>query len=189
MSTELSKRFDEAAEAIRAIPLHLEGSIAHAADILTEAVRQRRGIFLFGNGGSACDAQHIAAEFVGRFAMERHGFRAEALNADSAVLTALGNDYGYEAVFARQLEAKAAARDVAVALSTSGDSANVVTGLSKAREMQMTTIALTGRRGGKCAEFADVLLNVPADTTAHVQQGHVAIYHVLCEWVEQAVAT
>jgi D-sedoheptulose 7-phosphate isomerase len=183
----IRERFAQAAEAIREAGQRLAPRIARAAEIILEAYRAGGGVLLFGNGGSAADAQHIAGELVGRLLVERRPLRAEALTTDTSVLTALANDYGYEAVFARQIEAKGRPGDVAVALSTSGDSPNVATGLAKAREMSMKTIALTGRGGGRCAEHADVLLDVAAETSPRIQEAHAVIYHTICELVERGL--
>lgn len=180
-------RFQQSAEVIRLTAEHLSARIAQAAAVIIASCRAGGGVFLFGNGGSAADAQHIAGELVGRFLKERKAIRAEALTANTSVLTCLANDYNYELIFARQLEANARAGDVAVGLTTSGNSPNVIAALAKARQMGIKTIALTGQGGGKCAALADVLLDVPAAFTPHVQQAHMAIYHVLCECVELAL--
>jgi D-sedoheptulose 7-phosphate isomerase len=142
-------------------------------------------VLIFGNGGSAADAQHIAGELVGRFFLERPAYRAVALTTDTSVLTAVGNDYGFDQVFARQVEALGRVGDVAIALSTSGNSANVVEGLKQARKQGMRTIAFTGEGGGKCRDLADVLLMAENDQSPRIQEVHVAAYHVLCELVER----
>lgn len=188
MTDEISQRFDDAAHTIQATGQALAGPIARAVELLVESYRRGGGVLLFGNGGSAADAQHIAGELVGRFLLERRGLRAIALSADAAVMTSLANDYGYEAVFARQVEAHGRPGDVAIGISTSGNSANVVEGLRKARQLGLKTIALTGAGGGACAELADVLLAVPDKHTPRIQQAQQVIYHVLCELVENAIA-
>ena len=167
---------------------HLGGRIAQSAELIIAAYRSGGGVFLFGNGGSAADAQHIACELVGRFLTERRALRAQALSADTSVLTALANDYDYEMVFVRQIEASARPGDVAIALSTSGDSPNVVAALERARRMGLKTIAITGCGGGKCAQAADILLDVPSKLTPRVQETTAIIYHVICQLVENAVA-
>jgi D-sedoheptulose 7-phosphate isomerase len=182
------RRFAESAASTAAAGEALAGKIAQAVGMIVECYRTGGGVLLFGNGGSAADAQHIAGELVGRFLRERRALRAQALSTDSSVLTCLGNDYGFETIFARQIEAAARCGDVAIALSTSGNAANVVAGLRRARELGCRTIALTGRGGGLCAGLADVLLDVPASLTPRVQEAHVVIYHVLCELVESALA-
>jgi D-sedoheptulose 7-phosphate isomerase len=186
--SKIQQRFDESVEVAGATREQLPGRIAEAVEMMVAAYREGGGVFVFGNGGSAADAQHIVGELVGRFLAERKAFRAEALSANASTLTSLANDYGYEQVFARQLEGVGRAGDVAVGLSTSGNSANVAAGLAKAREIGMKTIAMTGTDGGKCGEFADVLLNVPSDSTPRIQEAHTIIYHVLCELIEQALA-
>jgi len=188
MIDEIRRLFDDSVRGTAAAGEKLAGPIARAAEVLIDCCRAGGGVFLFGNGGSAADAQHIAGELVGRFLKERRGLKAQALTTDTSILTAVGNDYGFESVFARQLAACAAAGDVAVGISTSGDSPNVAAGLRKAREMGLRTIALTGAGGGRCAEFADVLLAVPETLTPRIQEAHVVIYHVLCELLERAVA-
>ena len=188
MEQRIRKRFDESVSLARMAAEHLVGRIAQAAGVVTEALRAGRAVYVFGNGGSAADAQHMACELVGRFLVDRPAYRAEALSADVATLTSIANDYGYEAVFARPLAGKACPGDVAVALSTSGNSANVVAALAEARRIGCKTIALTGSGGGRCAELADVLLDVPGHVTPRVQEVHQIIYHVLCELVEEALA-
>jgi len=167
---------------------HLADRIAQAAELIIAAYKADRGVFLFGNGGSAADAQHIACELVGRFLKERRALKAQALSANPAVLTAIANDSDYAMVFARQLQAGARAGDVAIGLSTSGNSPNVVEALRLACGMGLKTIAITGRGGGRCAEVADVLLDVPSDLTPRIQESTVIIYHVICELVENAVS-
>ena len=185
MTDEIRDRFDAAARTIQDTGRAIAGDIARAVELILRSYRNGGGVLLFGNGGSAADAQHVAGELVGRFLKERRALRAVSLAADAAVLTSLANDYGYEAVFARQIGALGRAGDVAIGISTSGNSPNVVAGLAKARELGMATIALTGAGGGACAALADVLLAVPETHTPAVQQAHQVIYHVLCEMVER----
>ena len=188
MTDEIHQRFDESLAVLRGSRDHLAGRIAEAVDLIVAAYRSGRGVLVFGNGGSAADAQHIAGELVGRFLKERRPLRAEALSANTSILTALANDYDFDVVFARQIEASARPGDVAIALSTSGNSANVVAALARARQLGCRTIALTGDGGGRCAELADVLLDVPSKITPRIQESHVVIYHIICEWVEKAIA-
>jgi D-sedoheptulose 7-phosphate isomerase len=145
-------------------------------------------LMAFGNGGSAADAQHLAAELVGRFARDRRPLAALALSADTSVLTAIANDTSYNRVFARQIEALGRRGDVAFAISTSGTSRNVVAGLESARQLGLTTVALTGRDGGTVARLADVHVNVPETSTARVQEVHRTLLHVICELLEDAAA-
>ena len=158
--------------------------IAEVAGDLADAARRRRRIFLFGNGGSAADAQHLAAEFVGRFKLERPGLPAIALTVNTSCLTAIANDSSYDLVFARQLEALAAAGDVAIGISTSGNSANVVRAIECANEGGLATIGLTGRNGGKLRLVAQQCICAPSSDTARIQEMHILVGHILCEIVE-----
>ncbi len=187
MKDIISKRFEEAASAVRLTGEHLGSRIAEAVKLIVASYKAGGGVFTFGNGGSAADAQHIAGELVGRFMKNRPAMRAEALSANVALITCIANDYSYEAIFSRQLEANARPGDVAIGLSTSGNSLNVLAGLAKAREMGLKTIAMTGSGGGKCAALADVLLDVPSKVTPRVQEAHAVIYHIICELVEVTI--
>jgi D-sedoheptulose 7-phosphate isomerase len=162
-------------------------AIAAVAEGLVNALQQGQKVLLFGNGGSAADAQHIAAEFVGRFAMERAAFPALALSVNTSCVTAIGNDYGFDRVFERQIEAFGKPGDVAVGISTSGNSANVLLGLVKAREMGMTTVALAGALGGKMKDHADYCICAPSEQTPRIQECHILIGHVIAELVEKAI--
>jgi D-sedoheptulose 7-phosphate isomerase len=188
MKRSMDQLFQAAISAIEQARFHLAEPIDQAATMLTQAIREGGRVLVFGNGGSAADAQHFAAELVGRFRRERPAFAAEALTTDTSAITAIANDYGFDAIFARQLEGKARPGDVAVGITTSGNSPNVVAALEKARTMGVATIAMTGAGGGKCKALADVLLDVPTDCTPHIQETHVVIYHGLCELVESALA-
>lgn len=162
----------------------LVGLIAAVADAFVKALRAGRKILLFGNGGSAADAQHIAAELVGRFQKERAPLPALALTVDSSALTCIGNDYGYENVFSRQVMALGLENDVAVGISTSGGSLNVMKGLATARADGLVTVALTGKAGGLLAEHAQYCICVPSDATARIQEAHILIGHILCEIID-----
>ncbi len=161
--------------------------VMRAASSIVEALEAGGKVLAFGNGGSAGDAQHLVAELVGRFQKERAGFAAVALTADTSLLTSVANDYGFERVFARQVDALGAAGDVAFGISTSGVSPNVVAALEAARARGLRTIALTGRDGGKAGRVADVHINVPDDCTARVQEVHITLIHAICEIVEAGV--
>jgi D-sedoheptulose 7-phosphate isomerase len=163
---------------------HLRTMI-QAAGLLMSALSSGGKLLLFGNGGSASDAAHVAAEFVGRFQRERRPLPALSLASDQAAVTAIGNDYGFEQVFARQLQAFGQSVDVAIAFSTSGRSANVIAAVKEARRLGMGTIGLTGADGGELADAVDVCLRVPARSTARVQESHILVAHVLCELVER----
>jgi D-sedoheptulose 7-phosphate isomerase len=161
--------------------------IDQAAATIVEAARQRRTIIFCGNGGSAADSQHLAAELTGRYLKDRAPLAAIALTADTAVLTAIANDHGYADVFARQLRGLGRPGDVLVALSTSGNSENVMQAVAAARELGIATIAMTGRAGGRLRAVCDLAICVPADETNHIQEMHIAIGHYLCGFVEDAV--
>lgn len=161
--------------------------LAMAADALISAYRAGRKAIFFGNGGSAADAQHLAAEFVGRYLRQRGPLPALALNANSSAVTAIGNDYGYEEVFARQLEALAVPGDVAVGISTSGNSLSVIQAIRRARKLGLVTIALTGSTGGRLGEVVDILIKVPSDETPRIQECHILAGHALCDAVEQTI--
>jgi D-sedoheptulose 7-phosphate isomerase len=162
-------------------------AIEAAAGLLVQALRGGGKVLLFGNGGSAADAQHIAAELVGRFRMERGGLAAVALTTDTSALTAIANDYGYERVFARQVEALACPGDAVVALSTSGNSANVVEAVALAARLGCATIGLTGGDGGRLGAMVQAHLNVPHKDTARVQEAHITLGHILCDCVERTL--
>jgi D-sedoheptulose 7-phosphate isomerase len=161
--------------------------ITTAADWMIAALRAGHKLLLFGNGGSAATAQHVAAEFVGRFEKERQPWSAIALTTDTAILTALGNDYGIDVVFARQIEALGQSGDVVLAFSTSGNSPNVLEGVKAARAKGVRVIGFTGEDGGKLASRCDLALRVPSRRTARIQEGHMVICHALCEVTEVAL--
>jgi phosphoheptose isomerase len=157
-----------------------------AAGAIVDAMRAGGKLLLFGNGGSAADAQHVAAELVGRFQRERAALAAVALTTDTSVLTSIGNDYAFDRVFARQIEALARPGDVAFGISTSGASPNVVAALEAARALRLQTIALTGGDGGAVGRAAVIHVNVPSNITARVQEAHRTLLHVICDLVERA---
>jgi D-sedoheptulose 7-phosphate isomerase len=161
-----------------------------AVDLVASALAAGRKLLLFGNGGSAADAQHLAAEFVGRFLRERQPLAAIALTTDTSALTAIANDYGYDDVFARQIRALGAGGDVAIAISTSGRSPNVLRGVEAARERGLRTIGLSGGDGGPLAGLVEVSLRVSASThSARIQETHILIGHVICELVDRRLAS
>lgn len=159
-----------------------------AADALIAAYRAGRKALFFGNGGSASDAQHLAAEFLGRYLRERRPMPAVALDTNTSAVTAIANDYGYEHVFARQLQALAVAGDVAVGISTSGNSQSVLEALTMARSLGLYTIGLSGAAGGRMRELVDVLIAAPSNETPRIQECHILVGHALCDAVEKAVA-
>jgi len=162
-----------------------QAAISAAADALRQALRDGRTVLVCGNGGSAADAQHFAAELVGRFTRERRAWPALALTTDSSALTAIGNDYGFDRVFSRQVEAHGQPGDVLIGISTSGGSPNVLAAVETARARGLVTIGLTGRDGGALGRAVDVHLNVPSPSTARTQEVHITLLHVLCDLVEQ----
>lgn len=158
--------------------------IEAAGNALRDVIRHGNRVFICGNGGSAADAQHFAAELTGRFRAERRGFPAVALTTDTSALTAIGNDYGFDQVFARQLESLAGRGDQLVAISTSGNSGNVIAAVRTARDMGVSSLALLGRGGGELASLVDRALVVPAQATPRIQEAHILIIHLLCEMFE-----
>lgn len=159
--------------------------IAEIARLIIETLRKGGRIFLFGNGGSAADAQHIAAEFVNRFLIEREALPAIALTTDTSILTSIGNDRGFEYVFARQVAASGHKGDIAVALSTSGDSLNVLKAVEVARAKGMRTVGFTGRSGGQLRERVDMCFQAPSDKTPRIQEAHIIVWHIICDVVER----
>ncbi len=158
--------------------------ILEVGKIIAQAIKEGNKLLLFGNGGSAADAQHIAAEIVGRFKKERKALPAIALTTDTSVLTAVGNDYGFETIFERQIEALCMPGDVVIGITTSGNSENVIRGLSKAHALGATTVAFTGRKGGKVVDVAHYSFIVPSYDTARIQECHITLGHVLCELID-----
>ena len=176
--------FDETVAAHQRFQAASLPEVVAAADAVAHALRQGRKVLAFGNGGSASDAEHLVAELVGRFERERRAWPAVALTADSSVVTAIANDYGYQRLFARQVEGLGVEGDVAFGISTSGRSPNVVAGLAAARAGGLVTVALTGRDGGEVGAAADIHLNVPEAATPRVQEVHRTILHAICSLVE-----
>jgi D-sedoheptulose 7-phosphate isomerase len=170
---------------IEIIERELVPQIADLVELLATALGSGRKLLVMGNGGSAADAQHMAGEIVGRFLLERRALPAVALSTDSSILTALGNDYGFDVVFRRQVEALAEPGDVVLGISTSGNSANVREALLLARERGCRTVGLLGRDGGEIRDLVDLALVVPVQETPRVQEGHITIIHIVCDLVER----
>jgi D-sedoheptulose 7-phosphate isomerase len=170
---------------IESIERHLTPAISAVGDLLTEALANGKKLLVMGNGGSAADAQHLAAEIVGRFKLDRRALPAIALTTDTSILTAIANDYGFDMVFRRQVEALAAEGDVVIGISTSGSSANVRTALILAGEMGCRTVGLLGREGGTIKDCVEIALTVPSDDTPRIQEGHITIIHIICDLVEK----
>lgn len=164
------------------------GKAEEAIDAIVGALSADKPMLVCGNGGSASDAMHIAGELVGRFLKQRKALNCVCLSSNPSVLTAWSNDYSYDTVFSRQTEAYGAAGGVILGISTSGNSRNVIEAFRVAKEMGMTTIALTGEGGGKMAELADILVDVPSRSTPMIQQVHICLYHHICEHVEARLA-
>ena len=169
-----------AAEKLRA----QSGFIEDLARRVIACLESGKKVIFFGNGGSAADAQHLAAEFVVRYRRTRRALPAIALSTDTSIITAGANDFGFESIFARQIEALAGEGDVVIGISTSGSSANVIAGLQAAKEKRCVTVAFTGSRQGKCSQVAEITFHAPSDITAHIQECHITAGHILCELVE-----
>lgn len=187
----IEKRIRESIEAKARILSEavIPAQIYLAADRIVECYRKHRGVVYFcGNGGSAADAQHLAAELVSRFYLEREGLASQALTVNTSVLTAIANDYDYERVFARQVEAFVKPGDVVVGLSTSGNSRNVLAALAKAKERGAWTLGLAGASGGRMREVCDCCIQAPSSDTPRVQECHILLGHILCEIVEARMA-
>lgn len=159
-------------------------SIEKAASAMVSCLKNNGKIILFGNGGSAADSQHIAAELIGRFKKERKPYPAIALTTDTSIITALSNDYNFESIFSRQIEALGNKGDVAIGISTSGNSLNVINGLLAAKKFNLKTIAFTGQDGGKMKKLTDILIAIPSNNTPRIQEAHITIAHIICELVE-----
>lgn len=185
---EIAKRLEESAQVKLAIAKSQVGEIESIARLTIAAYKRGGKVVLFGNGGSAADAQHIACELVGRFKLDRQALAAIALTTDTSVLTAVANDCGYEMVFSRQVEALVDKKDVVIGISTSGDSPNVIEAIKVAKTKGAKTIGLTGGNGGKLAQVVDLALIVPSDSTPRIQEAHITIGHIVCELVERELS-
>jgi len=187
-SVTFDKTLDEHLDCFKMLD-RLRDPINQAADTLISALRAGRKILICGNGGSASDAQHFAAEFVGRFTRERNAWPALALNTDTSLLTAVANDYGYDNVFSRQVEALGRPDDVLIGISTSGNSENVIRAIRRANTLGLQTIALTGGGGGTLAGATDIAVRVPSHVTARIQEAHIFILHFWADTAEAALLT
>jgi D-sedoheptulose 7-phosphate isomerase len=179
--------WDEHLQVAKTLP-NLAASVSSAVDLIYSSLAADGQLFVAGNGGSAADAQHIAAELTGRFLLERQPFRAMALHGNTSALTAIGNDYGYEHVFARELTAHARPGDVLLAMSTSGNSRNILFAMEAAQRCKVHVIGLTGESGGQMATKCDICLCVPSKSTARIQEIHITIGHAICELLETRLA-
>lgn len=186
MTTEdIKNHFDQLQETLHTVSQAMSEDILAACCVLAEALKRGSKVLLMGNGGSAADAQHFAAELVGRFLLERRALPAIALTTDSSILTAVGNDYGFDEIFKRQIEALARPGDVVIGISTSGRSNNVFHALTAANQIGCQTIGLLGRDGGNIAGLVDIDLTVPVQYTPYIQGAHGAIIHIICDLVEK----
>jgi len=185
MKEQAIKAFEESAAVKQQFVRDHADRIEQVVKLIATAFREGRKVLLFGNGGSATDAAHLAAEFVGRYHRERAPLPAIALATDIAAITCIANDYGYDELFARQVRAHGQKGDIAIAISTSGNSANVLKGVEAARTIGMATIAWTGGSGGKLAAMVDHPFVVPSKVTARIQETHITLGHVLCELIEE----
>jgi D-sedoheptulose 7-phosphate isomerase len=182
---EIRRQLEESARVKQSFSSELIGRIALFAEKSDAALRAGGKLLFFGNGGSAADSLHLAAELVVRLSTERKGLAALALSANPSVLTAAGNDYGFEHIFSRQIESLAAPQDILVALSTSGNSPNILRGVEAGRARGAYLVALTGETGGKLAGKVDLLLNVPSRDPQRIQEAHITIGHIACSLIEQ----
>ena len=187
MENKILKSIKESIEAKELLKKDAD-TIAGIARTIINSVKKGGKVIIFGNGGSAADSQHIAAELMGRFKKERAPIPAIALTTNTSSLTAIGNDYGYDVTFSRQLEGIAKPEDVAIGISTSGNAKNVNRAIEKAGEMGLATIGLTGGSGGELAKNAKLVLKVPSDSTPRIQELHITTIHIICELVEEALS-
>jgi D-sedoheptulose 7-phosphate isomerase len=184
MSLQIVLALEESMEAKKRVIEKSVPILESIAEVLIKALKNGNKILLFGNGGSAADSQHIAAEMVGRFLRERKALPAIALTTDTSILTSIGNDYSFDRVFARQIEALGEAGDVAIGISTSGNSPNVIKAIQAAKQAGMITIGLTGENGGELKNDVDFCLQAPTPSTPHIQEVHITVMHAICDVVE-----
>ncbi len=187
MYNQINKDFDIISENFLKIK-KLTPQIEQACNVCIDSLKNGGKVMFCGNGGSAADSQHLAAELVGRYKMNRPALNSIALTTDTSILTAVGNDFGYDTIFERQVEGLGKKGDVLVGLSTSGNSKNVLLAMEKAKTLGITTIAFTGEKGGKMKEAADIAINVPSDITNHIQEMHIAVGHIICGFIEKELA-
>jgi D-sedoheptulose 7-phosphate isomerase len=187
LKEQIAKEIEENIAVTTELARSLPAKIAEAANLIVECLRTGGKVLVFGNGGSAAEAEHFVAELVGRYRLDRQPLTAIALTTDSGVLTSIANDYGFDQVFARQLRALARSGDIAIAISTSGNSPNILEAVDRARSMGLVTLGLTGATGGKLAGRVQLCLKVPSDCTARIQEAHALLVHLLCGLVENAL--
>lgn len=185
MDKEIRKIIQDSIEVKKQVLKTQTGAISKIAQIVINCLKNNGKIIIFGNGGSAADSQHIAAELVGRFQKNRKALAAIALTTDTSILTSLANDYGFENVFSRQIEALGKKNDLAIAISTSGNSENVIKAVQKAKQMKIKTVSFTGGNGGKLAKITDRALIIPSNNTARAQEAHICCLHAICQIAEE----
>jgi D-sedoheptulose 7-phosphate isomerase len=185
MKHKIEKIFQDSIDTKKKTIAENVDKIVRVVEAIHQSLNKGGKVLFFGNGGSAADSQHIAAEFIGRFQKERKSLAAIALTTDSSILTAIGNDYGFDVIFARQIEGLGNAGDIAFGISTSGNSKNVLEGLKQAKRQKLITIGLLGNAGGAIASLVDIAIIVSSTNTARVQESHICIYHAICEMVEE----
>lgn len=187
MQSFIAAQLQEQRAVLARIETEQAGQIVKIANRLVETLKIGNKLLIMGNGGSAADAQHFAAEIVGRFKMERPGLPAIALSTDTSIITAIGNDYGFERIFSRQVEALAAPGDALIGISTSGNSPNVLQALLTGRQAGCSAIGLLGKDGGTIENTCDLALIIPSDDTPRIQEGHITVIHILCDLIEQSL--
>ncbi len=188
IKTTIAREFKLHLETIEAVIGNMEEELAKASALAVETLKRGNKILLCGNGGSAADAQHIAAELTGRYKTERRGLPAIALTTDTSALTAIGNDYGYDRVFDRQVEALVNKGDLLIGISTSGDSLNILSALLLAKDMGASTIGFSGKGGGKMNYACDINLVVPSDNTPRIQEMHILFGHTMCQVIDDELS-
>ncbi|UFS71223.1 D-sedoheptulose 7-phosphate isomerase [Geomonas sp. RF6] len=187
MTEEIVAQLTEQRKLVERVEQELAPAVAAVVDLLVEAFRRGKKLLVMGNGGSAADAQHFAAEIVGRFKLERRGLPAIALTTDTSILTAIGNDYGFDRIFSRQVEALAEEGDVVFGISTSGNSVNVGLAFEEAKERGCRTVAFLGRDGGSLKGVAELPVVVPSNNTPRIQETHITLIHIICDLVERTL--
>lgn len=188
MKSIVTSEFDSHIQTVMTVVNTMQDDVVKASLMAVETLKSGNKIMFCGNGGSAADAQHIAAELVGRYKTERKGLPGIALTTDTSIITAIGNDYGYEHIFDRQIESLAKEGDMLIGISTSGNSPNVINALKRAKELGCITIGFTGRDGGKMNEFCDLNLIVPSDNTPRIQEMHILFGHTICQIIDNELS-
>tara|TARA_B100000029_G_scaffold484141_1_gene536015 strand:- start:736 stop:1308 length:573 start_codon:yes stop_codon:yes gene_type:complete len=183
-NSKINELFEESSKIIHDSK-KLEDEIFNSILLISKSLKNKNKIIIFGNGGSAADAQHMAGELIGRYLLERKSLSAIALTTDSSIITGLGNDYGFENIFVRQCEGLVKSGDVVIGISTSGNSKNVIKGLSKSKSLGAKTISLTGKNVSKMKKYSDIIIPVPSDLTPRIQEAHRTIIHIICEQIEK----